>query len=76
LRRAERGAPLILIVKKHDFVNLGIRASLNMTADKCLQSTMSPSSNEFIFTWLYAGFLSFFVVQLYLVITKSPLLEL
>ena len=76
LRRAERGVPLVPIVKKHEDVNLGIRASLHMTAKKCLQSTMSPSSNEFIFIWLYAGFLSFFTVQLFLLITKSPYLEL
>lgn len=75
-RRIERGVSPIPIVKKHSNVEYGIRASTNMNFIKCVQSMVSYSSNEFIFTWLYIGFLTYFLVQIFFLATRSPIIEL
>ena len=55
-KRAKQGLPRIEIVKKHEEVNLGIRAHPEMTVGKCLKSVFMPHQNEFIFIWLYLIF--------------------
>lgn len=69
IRRAERGASQIPIVKKHDHVNLGIRANVNMTYGKCLQSILDYASNEFIFIWVNLGFFGYFIAQILMIVT-------
>jgi hypothetical protein len=55
-KRSKEGKPKIEIVKKHEEVNLGIRAHPEMTIGKSLKSVFLPHNNEFVFIWLYLAF--------------------
>jgi hypothetical protein len=63
-QRSKEGLPKIIIIKKHSEVNLGIRAHPNMTVSMCLTSIILPHSNEFIFIWLYIGFIIYYIIQI------------
>ena len=66
-QRAKEGLPKIIIVKKHSEVNLGIRAHPNMTVSMCLTSIILPHQNEFIFIWLFIGFIIYYIIQIGLI---------
>jgi hypothetical protein len=61
-QRSKEGLSKIVIIKKHSEVNLGIRAHPNMTVSMCLTSIILPHSNEFIFIWLYIGFIIYYII--------------
>ena len=61
--RKKNGLPLIEIVKKNSEVDLGLRAHTDFGFGKSLKSMFMPNCNEFIFIWLYIGFVVYFWVQ-------------
>jgi hypothetical protein len=70
-QRQERGQSKIEIVMKHNGCDLGIRAHPEMGFCKCLYSMFLIYQNEFIFIWLYFGFVVYFWVQIILILTQD-----